>query len=339
MPGRVYEGDLTVPAGTPASAPVSSVINMPVGEIARVTLVVPDGHSGLTGLQMQLAGTSIVPYGPGTWITANGYQDSWDIDQPVNPGQFALVGYNTDAFQHTFYVRILWQPPAAAQGVSATLAAPDTGQVDLSALGADTGTDTGSGADTGTPGDVTGSLCYDISGNTVDCSDPNAVTGPVTGTPTGTPTGTGGAPGACYDISGNVVDCSDPSAVTGPVTPPPILTSPLPPPVAPPPPPVVPPPPIITPPKPPGVTPPGGGGHPPPPPKPKQHLPYRQIADGKSSLDDIAHWRHTTAAHIIEVTRGYKGMTRAGLAAFDHYVKDGTGKKMHKGLEYYTTNP
>lgn len=66
--------------------------------------------------------------------------------------------------------------------------------------------------------------------------------------------------------------------------------------------------------------------------------PDRQVATGTESLDLVATKRKTTAAHIIAVTQGSAEISTANRQKFDAYVAAGTGKKMPKGLVYYTTH-
>ena len=66
--------------------------------------------------------------------------------------------------------------------------------------------------------------------------------------------------------------------------------------------------------------------------------PKRHVADGRQSLDEVARGRRTTPAHIEEVTRSAKEISRASLARFNTYVAHGTDKKMPAGLIYYTTD-
>lgn len=219
MPGRVYEGALTVPAGTPQSAPATFVIPMPNGHIADVNLVVPNGHNGLTGFQLILSGTPIIPYGGASFLVANDYDKSWDIDQDFNEGQVVMAGFNTDIFAHTFYCRILWEstpPPPVAVSIGAPAAATVAQVSTLAQPPAETAPiETAVSA----AGELPAGGCLDASFNQVDCSDPAAVydsngdllagTAPdVTGSSQTAATAAGG----CYDSMGNPVDCSDPTA-------------------------------------------------------------------------------------------------------------------------------
>jgi hypothetical protein len=73
--------------------------------------------------------------------------------------------------------------------------------------------------------------------------------------------------------------------------------------------------------------------------KGKEAGPYREIATGAESLDQVAAKRHTTAAHIVQVTRAAPHISRPSLERFNKYVAGGTSKKMPAGLVYYTTRP
>jgi hypothetical protein len=68
--------------------------------------------------------------------------------------------------------------------------------------------------------------------------------------------------------------------------------------------------------------------------------PYRHVADGTKSLDEIAHNRHTTAQVIINQTLDSKTPINAEHRdAFNKYIAPATGRHMPKGLVYYTHNP
>lgn len=335
MPGRVYEGDLVVPAGTTAAAPATAALPIDQGTLVKVTLVVPPGHAGLTGFQLRLAGTAIVPYAGAAWIVANAYTDSWELDQDVVPGNITLAGYNTDVYPHTFYVRALL---AQRQAPSALLAAtPSAGAagLDLTALqvypGAE-GTPEGTGAASPLAG---AGACYDADGNLVDCSDPAAVSGPVGSSalaagpyPTGVVTGPAAPSGPCYDIAGNVVDCGDPAAVSGPVA---AAGGPSG---------------VITPLQLPAITvvsaaAAGSGAAPAPAPRPSRPVvtraggPFRQAATGTESLNHWAAARHLSAEHVVAVTRTAHLLTAGQLAAFNAYVRAGLGRRMPRGLIFY----
>lgn len=79
----------------------------------------------------------------------------------------------------------------------------------------------------------------------------------------------------------------------------------------------------------------GGGG------KHTSGTVYRHVvSEDNLSLDSLAKGRHTTVAHLIDVSEhGGRNMhmSPANLAKFEAYVKGGTDKPMPKGLVYYTS--
>jgi hypothetical protein len=326
MPSRIYEGDLTVPAGTPVAAPVSSVVPVVLGRLKRITLEVPRGHAGLTGWMLLIAGTPVIPYAGNTWLIADGYTDSWDLEQDINPGQVQVSGYNTDIYAHTFYARLLIQdlPPPPAISITST----ETGQPvpDLAAIAqlssAPVGPEVAQAAAEHQP-----QLCYDAAGVLVDCASPDAVVGPITYVPPPPPAQ--GPPGP------------PPPPELPPVPQPPPLPGPAGPP---------PPPPLPGPPPPPPLPGPVPATKPPPPPPVRTPLPlirpapaaptelHRHVASGVVSLDEAARLARHTTGQVIYVTRHRAPITPAHLAAFDAYISRGTARLMPRGLVYWTAD-
>jgi hypothetical protein len=68
---------------------------------------------------------------------------------------------------------------------------------------------------------------------------------------------------------------------------------------------------------------------------------FREIATGGQSLNAVAKARHTTVAHLEEVTRQSAGqpggISAKNLEAFNKYVAKGTSHRMPRGLIYFTS--
>jgi hypothetical protein len=112
VPLSVYyaEEDVTVPAGTAIATPQTTVVNL--GDIwcYAISVRIPAGHCGFTGLAVIQAGSYLLPFGQ-TLKYLIGNDDKLDFDIGVEiPGNFTLQTYNTDVLAHTFYVRIAYQP-------------------------------------------------------------------------------------------------------------------------------------------------------------------------------------------------------------------------------------
>lgn len=181
-----------VPAGTLPGSPFSQVMQLPSGIMQEVQLIIPPGHAGLTGFQMSVAGTPIIPYGGNPFIVGDDYQHSWEIGQEIEPSQVLLTGYNRDVFTHTFYVRVLWTDGSTQQPFAGNLAVNESGAAATAAAVSDLGqvaqpASASSTALLGSPGP-----CFDAAGNPVDCSDPTAAFNP-DGTPLALPAPAGPA--------------------------------------------------------------------------------------------------------------------------------------------------
>lgn len=104
---RVVARQVTVPAGTLSSAPLSVDVSFDQGTVTRVEIVIPDGHAGLTGLALQQAHQQIIPQDTGTWIISNDETLHWDVADYLDNGSWQALMYNTDVYSHSFYLRFL----------------------------------------------------------------------------------------------------------------------------------------------------------------------------------------------------------------------------------------
>lgn len=102
---RLYYQTLTVPAGTPATAPVSQAWPLEDNQLLDVHITIPDGHCGLTGFRILQAQQQIVPFANDSFIVANDEKIDYPFDDQITSTGLVLNGYNTDIFPHTFYVR------------------------------------------------------------------------------------------------------------------------------------------------------------------------------------------------------------------------------------------
>lgn len=96
----------TVAAGTAEATP-TVVDAIPRGpyRVDRVTIVIPPGHCGLTGLQLWYGGNTAIPYDSG-WISGDNevYTMEYSVKYPVGAAwQVAML--NNDVYEHHFQVR------------------------------------------------------------------------------------------------------------------------------------------------------------------------------------------------------------------------------------------
>jgi hypothetical protein len=102
---RVESFDVLVAAGTAQAAAVTTDCTFQDGVLVRLELDVPDGHAGLTGIQILSAKGQMIPYTAGTFLVANDHQFGWDLVGQIDTGSFQVKAFNTDIYPHTFHVR------------------------------------------------------------------------------------------------------------------------------------------------------------------------------------------------------------------------------------------
>lgn len=111
---QYVRGDITVNAGTASSSPLVTTVSLGDVMLHSISLRIPPGHQGFTGIQWRQAGTTIVPFGANTdWVIGNDDRETFTVESEVDAG-FQVITYNTDLYNHTFYIRYVLTPIAAA---------------------------------------------------------------------------------------------------------------------------------------------------------------------------------------------------------------------------------
>lgn len=103
---RTFAPNLTIPANTPSTVPVSLAV--PVGKVVadEVRLIIPSGHAFLTGIAVEYKGTRVLPWDdPPAWFVGDDDDQVFPLDLQIDSA-LTLVGYNTDIYSHTFHLRI-----------------------------------------------------------------------------------------------------------------------------------------------------------------------------------------------------------------------------------------
>lgn len=112
---------LTIPAGTPITAPVTLPVVFPPRTVVQIDWEVPPGPSGLMGWSLTVGGQSVIPRNAGAFIVTDGRKDSWPLENFPDQGQWQLTGYNTDIYPHTVYLDFLLIQNSAPSGTPAQL--------------------------------------------------------------------------------------------------------------------------------------------------------------------------------------------------------------------------
>lgn len=115
---------VTTPAGTPLTAPVTTPFPVVQGTLKRVEIDIPSGQSGALGLRLTWYGTVIYPWSLTGWLTPthSGYAADWDDE--IDGRGLAVQSYNTGRYPHTTWWRAeIWPtvcPPEATAAAGAT---------------------------------------------------------------------------------------------------------------------------------------------------------------------------------------------------------------------------
>lgn len=106
MPDRVNVANVTCPPNTLAAAPVEVfLVQFPPGIPRKLTVVIPDGHAGTTGIAFGYGHNPVLPDNAGAFISGNDETFSMDLHSyPAGP-QWSVFMCNGDRIAHTWQVR------------------------------------------------------------------------------------------------------------------------------------------------------------------------------------------------------------------------------------------
>lgn len=102
---RVEAFAVTVTANTAKASASTTDVSFPDGVVQRIELDVPNGHNGFTGIQILAALGQVIPFTKGAFLVADGHDFGWDMIGQIDTGSWQAKTYNTDVYDHTFYLR------------------------------------------------------------------------------------------------------------------------------------------------------------------------------------------------------------------------------------------
>src|SRR3989304_4626189 len=103
-----YSGYVTVPAGTPKSAPVSALVPVGFGRIRHLRVLPPPGCAGLVHLIVRYHTAQIYPTSPEADFIGDGEPIEFGDSYPIfdDPLEVELVAWSPDAtLEHTIYAQ------------------------------------------------------------------------------------------------------------------------------------------------------------------------------------------------------------------------------------------
>ena len=105
MSVRVYQAEVTVPAGTTQAAPVTQAITLEDNTLDVMRLIVPNGHNGLTGIALLWGNAPWFPYGAGEFIQSNDELIDYPYGEEITENALVAVAFNNDVYDHKFLLR------------------------------------------------------------------------------------------------------------------------------------------------------------------------------------------------------------------------------------------
>ena len=102
---QLWPLSVTVPAGTLPTAPIQVPWSLADVNLDYIDIVVPDGHSGQTGVQILWAGTVIIPWSESAYLIANNEKIHVEVGTYITVTGLVVQAYNEGIYDHSFYLR------------------------------------------------------------------------------------------------------------------------------------------------------------------------------------------------------------------------------------------
>jgi hypothetical protein len=104
---RLYYQNLTIPAGNGVNNFDAVAWPLEDNQLLEITIEVPDGHCGLTGVRIEQAQQQIVPFANNSYLISNNRVFRYPFADQITSTGLVIVGYNGDIYPHTFYCTAL----------------------------------------------------------------------------------------------------------------------------------------------------------------------------------------------------------------------------------------
>lgn len=105
MPDNVYTWAPSCPGNTPVTAPVEfALVGMDPIVPRKVTVTIPDGHSGLTGIAVAFGHNAVIPANTGAFISGNDWTFPFELTSYPNGVSWSVLMCNLDLIPHVWQV-------------------------------------------------------------------------------------------------------------------------------------------------------------------------------------------------------------------------------------------
>lgn len=108
MAQRIEIKTITVPAGTAIASPQVTALTFSEGEIVQVELRIPPGPAGTVGIQLAHSGQPVIPHNASEFLITDDESVIWPLEGYPTAPAYTVRAYNTDVYDHTFQVRMLF---------------------------------------------------------------------------------------------------------------------------------------------------------------------------------------------------------------------------------------
>jgi len=116
---RFYYQSFAIPANTQQNAPVSFPFPLEDATLKHGAITVPDGHNGFTGIRVLWGTQQIWPWSNNQFVVANGRTIPIGFDDYITISGLIIEAFNTDIFNHTFYMELTISDLPSQSGLAA----------------------------------------------------------------------------------------------------------------------------------------------------------------------------------------------------------------------------
>jgi len=109
----LYTKALTIPPNTGKDNPKEAKITLEGDILTEITIIIPPGHAGLTGLAIFYGIEQLAPLPSGEWFIGDNERISWVERWEIPEGEAEIIirGYNEDdTYPHSFICRFEVEP-------------------------------------------------------------------------------------------------------------------------------------------------------------------------------------------------------------------------------------
>lgn len=100
---------ISIPAGT-ASPGTARLLTTPQGVVDFIEVRIPDGHSGLTGLQVFYNANQVIPQTVDQFLKGNSRTYTFDVDDLPTGNAWTAIAFNTDVHAHAWDITFALNP-------------------------------------------------------------------------------------------------------------------------------------------------------------------------------------------------------------------------------------